>query len=457
MEVNVERMDDDRVRLLVALDAAEVDKSIVSAYRDLASGLNVPGFRKGKVPKEVVNARVGRDVVLSEAQDTLVALSYRDALGQTKTRPIDRPTIDPGAFEEGKPFSYEAVVEVQPELPSFEYLGLEAEKPEFEITDEEIDEQLRVLQDRFATHEPVLGRPAQTSDHALITFTGVIDGEENPHASGQDFLVELGSNTLMPPFEERLLGSKPGDIKKFSIDFPAEHHEEAIASKTVGFTVIVKELKKKVHPTVDDAFAKEVGGFENLDELRDVVRGHIREVKERDAVQAWRSRILDTLMESISVDLPDKMIEHEMDVMMVEFAQVLARQGVSVEEYANATERSVADLRNSFREEAAKRAKTELVLETVADRAGVSVGEEDLATEIAGMAERLGKDPKDVAETLTERGEMHHLIRDILLRKAFFVVLEGAKVKGAPPETEQEESSASDEGDTESTDSQEGG
>jgi trigger factor len=422
-----ERIADDRVKLSIEVDAAEVDRAIRKAYSTIAQRVKIDGFRKGKAPREVIDVKVGRETVLAEALERLVEDAYGKAVRLTGIDPIDSPTLNVEQFEEGKALLFTAEVEAVPDfdLPPLE--GLTTEKKAVEVTEEEVANQLERLRERYAKLEPLTVRPAGKGDFALISFTGYVDGRESEKASMNDFLVELGAQTLMPEFENQLYGARPGDVKTFDVTFPPDHHEEEIAGKTVNFRLIVKELKQKALPELNDEFAKEVGSFESLEELKQLYRDRIREVKEAEAESIWQSEILNEYVDRVELTVPKKLVEREIDDMLYDLELRLAQQGVTLQAYFDATGKKLEDVKEELRPDAERRVKTRLVLQKIADEERVVVTEEDLNHEIEHIAERVAKTPKEVREILTERGELGLVLYDLMIRKAFLKFIENVK------------------------------
>lgn len=440
MKAEVNKLEGNFVELTVTLEEDEVAKAIKKAYKKIASEVKIPGFRKGKVPPEIIDVKVGKEVVLQEAMEDLLNSSYFQAIAEKKVKAIAEPEVEIVQFEEDKPMIYKAKIEVKPdfELPPVEVV--EAEKRSVEVTEEEVNEQLKKLQERFAKLETKKLGEAKAGDFALISFEGYINGKKEEKASMQDFLVELGSSTLMPEFEQQLFGTRAGDIKKFTIKFPDDHHEASIAGKDVEFNVIVKEVKQKVVPEINDEFAKEVGGFETLEDLKKLLRERILAVKEEQAEVEYQNQILKSYVEKTEVEVPEKLVEREIDQLVVELAYNLAQQGLKLEDYLNYVQLTKEQLRESFRDDARERAKTKLVLEKIAEEENVEVTEEDLTKEINHLAVRWGMKPEEVRKYLEERNELDLLIYDIVLSKAYGILIDRfRKAKGEESKAEEPE------------------
>lgn len=445
MKVKVKELEGNQVELSVEVEAEQVDKAIAKAYKKIANQIEVPGFRKGKIPRDIIDAKVGKEAVLEEAKNELVDRTYYQAIIQEKLKPIDRPEISEVVIAEGKPLKYKAKVEVQPKMELPDYSVVKVERPEVEVSEEDVNTEVEKLRERFARLETTKTRPAQKGDYALISFTGYVDGKEHEKASMQDYMVEIGSNTLMPPFEDHLLGTQAGDIKEFSIHFPENHHEKSIAGKDVQFRVIVKEIKEKVLPELDDEFAKQIGSFESLDELKQLLRDRLKEIKEQQAEADLNNEIVKQYVEAVEVEIPEKMIDREIDEMVTDLAYQLAQQGMTFDEYMSYLNQTPEQMRESMKGDAEKRVKTRLVLEALAEKEGIKVTEEEIEEEIKLIAERAQKTPDEVRKILEERNDLGLLAYDVLLRKAYYYLVDQVKkALGLIEEAENEEKVSED-------------
>lgn len=439
MKVDSEKIDQNKMKLDVEVEVEEVGKAIKAAYVEISQNAEIDGFRKGKIPPKVIDAKIGKETVHEEAKKQLTNVSYTKAIAESGIKPIDNPEIDIKQFEEGKPFKFSVEVEVQPEFELPPYEVAEAEKKKVEITEQELNEQVNNLRERFAELEPIKTRPARQGDFALISFTGFVNGKEVEKASMQDYLVEIGSNTLMPPFESHLIGTKSGDIKEFSIDFPESHHEKEIAGKKVNFRVIVKEIKQKILPEINNEFAKEVGDFETVEDLKKLISERLKEVKKEQVESDWQKQLLQSYKDQIEIDIPEKMVEKEIDQMLVEISYNLSQQGMNFEKYLEVTGKKPEEIRESLREDAKRRVKTQLVLEAISEKEGINVTKEEVDEEIKHLAERASKTPEEVEKMLRERNELGLLAYDVLLKKALSAFVDAFKEKVIEPEEKQKE------------------
>lgn len=424
----------DQVKLRVEVPEAALDPAMGAVYSRWAKQIKVPGFRKGKVPRQLIDSRVGGEAIREEALRDALPELYRDALKAEELDAIAPPDIEVTQWEPGSPLIFEATVDVRPQIDLPDLATLRIEAPDTEVSDSEIDEQLQRLQDRFAELESV-GRPVMRGDHVLIDLKGTRNDEPVEGMSAPDFLYEVGSGGGPPSLDGQLEGERPGAILKFSDDvvIPSIGGEPV----TVSFSVMVKEVKAKKLPELDDEFAKTVGEFESLDDLRKDLRERISEYKGQLVEQELRSRALQALVEASDLEPPEKLVDSEAQHRLAHIEEDLKRAGMTMEQFSERSGTTELSLRGDIRTEAAKSVKAELLLEEIARGERFEVGEEDIGTEIAYAAARAQRDPKEVAEQLVKEGRLGSLAADIIRRKALDHVVATAQVIGFPTSTEE--------------------
>ncbi len=384
MRSTVEPVEPTKVKINVVVEPDELGPAIDRAVRRLSREVKVPGFRKGKVPRPVLEARIGRETLIAEAiEHEAVPEFYAKAVEEHGVEPLARAKVDPPDYKDGQPLEFSATVEVKPEIDLPPYRGVEVERPELEVTDEHVDAQLDQLRERFAQLE-VIGRPIAKGDFAQIDLRASRHATEIPELTRTDFLYEVGSGTVVPQLDEQLEGARKGDILRFNASLPEAAGEE-LAGQEVTFTMLVKEAKTKVLPSLDDDFAQEASEFDTLDELQ------------------YRAK---------------------------RFAQQLSLMGLPLERYLEGVETTEEQLEADLRAQAERAVKAQLVLEAVANAEGMQASEEEVSAEIRRQAERLGRDPEDVRKALG--GGRDSAIRgDILRSRALALLVENADV-GAP-------------------------
>ncbi len=434
MQTNVERVDTHKVKLRVEVDVEELAKDLDRAYREVANQVRIPGFRKGKVPKKVIDAQVGRETVLGEFLEDAVPGYYREALRENDLAPITDPDLDVEQLEEGKPFVFTATVEVRPRLvfePS-EYRAVEVERPAVAVSDEEVDRMLDSLRDRFAELEPVT-RPARSGDYVVMDVRATIHGEEVPEGTRTDHLYEVGSGELGAKVDAELEGKRAGEILKVNDVLPESAGERA--GREVSFQVLVKEVKGKKLPDLDDAFARTASEFDSLDELRGALRGQIGANKERAADAEVRDRVLARMIDRVDVELPETLVDQETEHRVLHARERAERIGVTLDQLLSAQGMDEPRFRADARDHSVRAIKADLVLEAVARAEDLQVTAEEIGAEIAGLAASLGREPEDVAKTLDRTGQVVSLAGDIIRSKALDVLVEHASVgpEGGPP------------------------
>jgi trigger factor len=429
METTLEDIGDHRVKLSVQVPPAEVKPTLDLAYRHLADAVNVPGFRKGKIPRRVIDAQLGSGAVLREFLEHGLPEFYARAVREHELAPIGDPEFDDVDVKdvEGKGFSFTATVDVRPrlEFAGSDYKGIHVQRPSADVSEAELDEQLDRLRERFAELE-VVGHPARRGDFVSADIRASVHDQEVPEASGQDVLYEVGSEALVPEFDKELEGARKGDILKVNATLPERFGERA--GQDVSLQVLVKDVKGKRLPALDEEFARTASEFDTLEELREDVRQKLRGLKEAQADAAVRDLALQALVERVDVDLPDRLIDAETE-SRVESARARAQQqGVTLEQVLEASDVDELRFRSDARSHALRAVKADLALEGVARAEGLEVTEEELDEAVQALAKSLGRSPKEVRRSLEATGRITSLAGDIIRDKALEVVVENAEV-----------------------------
>ena len=388
----------------VEVPAERLDRAVDEAVRALSRRTKVAGFRPGKAPRPVLERVLGQGAVLEEAVDRLVQTAYRDALVEKEILPLTNADVEIVQAEEGKPLIFKATVPVRPEVQLGDYRNFPF-KPEIETTDDaKVDRVIEELRDQNASLAPVEDRGARKGDYAVIKFEGTRDGQPFEGGATERMPLIIGEDRLIPGFEDHLEGLSVGDTTEFDITFPDDYGEESLAGQVAHFSVELRELREKILPDADDDFARSMGDFEDLAAMRDVVRARL----ERNALDKARHQFADRIIEyavaNSTLDLPDVLVEQEVEVMHDEFRGALARQGISDEAYEKVSGKSHEDLHADFRPDAEKRVKVLLVLTKIAEAEGLTVPDEEIEAEIARGRERYASDPKLVKYFDSDRG-----------------------------------------------------
>ncbi|MEA2477986.1 MAG: trigger factor [Actinomycetota bacterium] len=422
VQTSSERVGKDRVKLRVEVQEGALGPALSAAYQRWAKEIKVPGFRKGKVPRQLIDARVGPETVREEALKDALPGFYREAVTAEDLQPIAPPEIEVLEFETGNPLVFEATVDLRPEIQIPELSTLTVEAPSEDVTDEDITEQLDRLRDRFAELETV-SREARRGDYVLIDIKGSRHDQPVEGASAPDLLYEVGSRNGPAKLDDELEGNRAGAILRFNDTMPGDEED-------VSFTVLLKEVKAKKLPPLDDEFAKTAGEFDVLDDLKNDLRERLKEVKASAAAEELRGAALNALLEAINLESPEKLVESEFEHRLEHFQGDLDRAGLSMSDYERASQSTELEIRKDIRDQAARSVAAELVLEEIARREEMDVTEDDIGREIAYLAARLQREPKDVAEDVVKGGRLGALAADIMRRKALDYVVASITVPG---------------------------
>lgn len=424
MKVTVENGENQQVTLTIEVEAAEVNKAVEQACKRLANRVSIPGFRKGKAPRMIVERHVGKDAVLQEAFDIVAPKALSKAFDEQKIDPVTRPSVDIETLEEGKDLVFKATVTPRPEVKLGDYKGLNVPKNEVNITDEDVEKQLKTFQDRQGKLvDAPEGAEVKDGDFTTLDFKGFVDGEAFDGGEGKDYPLQIGSNSFIPGFEDQLVGAKIGEERDVNVKFPEEYHAKELAGKDATFKCTIRSIKTKELPAIDDELAKKVSKFETLDELKADIRKNLEENAERTAENDQKSAAIEMAANNITVDIPAVMIDNRVTAMIQEMAMRLEQQGMKLEQYLQYAGTDIAKLREQYRETAEKNVKTDLMLEEVAKAENIKVEAKDLDEEVAAMAAAYGATPQQVQKIIKEQGRIGDLAASVLRKKtAQFII-----------------------------------
>ncbi|ERL25221.1 trigger factor [Mitsuokella sp. oral taxon 131] len=424
MKVTAEHGENQQVTLTIEVEAAELGKAVERAAKQLAGRVNIPGFRRGKAPRKIVERHVGRDALMQEAFDLIAPKAFGEALDDQKIEPVTRPDIDIITLEEGKDLVFKAAVTPRPEVHLGEYKGISVPKEEAKVTDEEVEQRLKTFQDRQSTMVDVPeGAAVENGDFTTLDFKGLVDGKPFEGGEGKDYPLQIGSGSFIPGFEDQLVGARVGEERDVSVTFPEDYHTAALAGKPAVFKCTVRSIKRKELPALDDALAKKVSKFGTLDELRADVRKNMEEAAERKAENDQKTAAIDKATENVTVDIPPVMVENRVSSMIQEMAMRLEQQGMKFERYLQYANTDIQKLREQYREAAEKNVRTDLMLEEVAKAENIKVEAADLDAEVAGMAAAYGATPHQVQKIIKEQGRVGDLAATVLRKKtAQFII-----------------------------------
>lgn len=422
---SVEELDDNKVRLHVSIPAVEFERSIDAAFRKLASEVKIPGFRPGKAPRKLLEARLGADVARDKALRDSLPTYYAHAVQSEALDTIAAPDIDITAGQDGGDVEFDAVVEVRPVVKLSDYEGLRVGIPAPSVSDEAVDSQVDALRERFADLEESV-RPLVEGDYAQIDIKGYVHDEAVDALTATDYLYEVGSGLLVPKLDEELTGKRPGDILKFNDKLPERFGDRA--GEEVAFQVLVKEAKRKVLPDVTDEWASEASEFDTVEELRDDIRRRLELVSRVQSQMAARDKVLDAVSDLVTIDLPDALVQQEMEQRLHDMAHRLEAQGVTIQQYLAATGTEEQELVQQVRGSAERGARADLALRAVAAQEGIDATDDELHQEIERIAERLEEKPAKVRRDLERRGILEAVRSDIARGKALRFLVDHADV-----------------------------
>ncbi|BFH61073.1 trigger factor [Paenibacillus azoreducens] len=427
MKATWEKIEKNLGVLEVEVEAERVSAAIDKAFNKVVKKASVPGFRKGKVPRPIFEARYGVEALYQDAIDILLPEVYTEAVNETDIFPVDRPEVEIDQFAKGQAFKFKAKVTVKPEVTLGEYKGVEVPAQKVEVSEEELNEELKRLQERHAELSVIDEGAAQEGDIAVIDFDGYVDG--NPFEGGQAerYSLELGSGTFIPGFEEQVVGMATGDFKDVEVTFPETYHAEELAGKQAVFKVKVHEIKRKQLPELDDEFAKDVSEFETLNEYKEDLKKELLARKEQEAKGKKEASVVDKASENAEVEIPQAMIDGEIQNMMRDFDNRLRSQGMNLEMFLSFSGQTTDDLKEQMKDDAEKRVRNNLVLEQIAKEENIEVTEEDINKELETMAEAYKRTADEIRGILAANGSLDSLREEISLRKTVELLVENSK------------------------------
>lgn len=426
MSLQVEKMEKNMAKLTIEVSAEELEKAIDSAYRKNRSKISVPGFRKGRVPRKIIEQMYGKGIFLEDAANELIPRTYSEELENCDLEIVSQPEIDVTQLEPGKPFIFTAEVAVKPEVTLGEYKGLEVPKAELEATEEEIAAELKKEQENNSRTVTVEDRASENGDIVTLDFEGFVDDVAFEGGKGTDYALTLGSNTFIPGFEEQLTGLKAGDEKDVNVTFPEEYQSKELAGKPAVFKCTIKKVEAKELPELDDEFAKDVSEFDTLDEYKADVKKKLEEKKAEDAKRQKEDAAIEKVIEGAQMEIPEAMIKAQVNQMVNDFAGRMQAQGLTMEQYFQFTGLSAEKMAEDMKPQALKRIQTRLVLEKIAEVENIPVSDEELDEEFKKMAEMYKMEFEKLKELIGD-GEKEQMKKDMAVQKAVTLVADAAK------------------------------
>ncbi len=428
MSVQVEKLEKNMAKLTIEVSAEELEKAIEKVYQKQKKNISIPGFRKGKVPRAMVEKMYGKEVFYEDAANEIIPAAYEKAYDECGENIVSTPKVDVVQIEAGKPFIFTAEVALKPEVALGAYKGIEVDKVDVTVSDEEVNAEIDRERERNARSVSVSDRAVQDKDQTVIDFEGFVDGVAFQGGKGENYPLTIGSGAFIPGFEEQLIGKNIGEECDVNVTFPEEYHAEDLAGKAAVFKVTVKEIKEKILPELDDEFAAEVSEFDTLAEYKEDVKKNLTEKREKDVKNAKEDAVVDAIIENATMDIPEAMIETQQRQMIQEFAQNIQMQGLSIDQYFQFTGLTPEAMMEQVKPQAEKRIKSRLVLEAVAKAENIAVTEEDFDSEVAKMAEMYQMEADKVKESIGEEGKKQ-MMEDLAVQKAAEFVVNEAKEK----------------------------
>lgn len=426
MSLQVEKMEKNMAKLTIEVSAEELDKAMQNAYLKARGKISIPGFRKGKAPRKMIEQMYGKGIFLEDAANALIPEHYSKALEECDLEIVSQPEIDVTQAEPGKAFIFTAEVAVKPEITLGEYKGVEVPKSETEVTDEDIDAEIKKEQEKNSRTVTVEDRGAENGDITTIDFEGFVDGVAFEGGKGTDYPLTLGSGSFIPGFEDQLVGAKAGDHVEVNVTFPEEYQAAELAGKAAVFQCDVKKVETKELPELDDDFAQDVSEFDTLAEYREDVKKKLTEKKEKEARAAKENAAVDKAIENAEMEIPDAMLNTQVRQMMNDFASRMQSQGLTMEQYFQFTGMTAEKMQEEMKPQALKRIQTRLVLEKIAETENIEVSEDEVNEEISKMAEMYKMEADKLKELLGDR-ELEQMKKDMAVQKAVTLVADEAK------------------------------
>ena len=426
MSVKVETLEKNMAKLVIEVPAEELEKALQAAYNKNKSKISIPGFRKGKVPRQMVEKMYGPGFFYEDAANMLIPVEYEKAANECGLELVSRPVIDIEQIEKGKPFIFTAEVAVKPEVTLGEYKGLEVAKTDVEVSDEEVAAELEKEREKNARTISVEDRAVENGDMIMLDFEGFVNGVAFDGGKGENYPLTIGSNAFIPGFEEQLVGAKIGEDVEVNVTFPEEYQAPELAGCAAVFKCKVNEIKVKELPELDDDFAQDVSKFDTLDEYKEDVKAKLAANKADAAKRAKEDAVIEKIIENAQMDIPEAMIDTQARQLVDEFAQRIQAQGLSFEQYLQFTGMTLDTALEQMKPNAVKRIQSRLVLEAVVKAENIEVSEEDVKAEIAKMAETYKMDADKLAEIMSDE-EKKQIQMDMAIEKAVELVTEAAK------------------------------
>ena len=428
MSVQVEKLEKNMAKLTIEVSSEEFEKAIAKAYKKNKNKISMPGFRKGKAPRAMIEKMYGKGIFYEDAANSIIPDAYADAAKESELEIVAQPEIDVTQIESGKPFIFTATVALKPEVTLGEYKGIEVEKKEVEVTDEEVEAEINKVRESNARMLDIDDRATQDGDTVLIDFDGYVDGKQFEGGKADDYSLVLGSHSFIDNFEEQLVGKNIGDDVEVNVTFPENYQAEELQGKPAVFKVKIKEIKVKELPELDDDFAQDVSNFDTIAEYKEDLKKKLTENKEEALKREREEAVIGKIIENAQMDIPEQMVDAQTRQMTQEFAQRLSSQGLSIDQYMQFTGLTPQKMIEELKPQALKRIQSRLVLEAVVAAENIETTEEELDKEIENMASMYQMEVDKLKEVIGEE-EKKQIGLDLAVQKAVEMVTEAAVEK----------------------------
>lgn len=433
-----ETIDKNRVKLTIEIDKDAFADAVMKAYKKNVKKIAIPGFRKGKAPKAIIERYYGEGVFYEDAVNFVCPDAYEFAVKEADIEPVDRPEIDIETIGEGKDLVITAEVTVKPEVELGDYMGVSAEKKNYRTKVDDVDAQIKAAQDKNARMIDIDDRAVKKGDFTVIDFEGFVDGVPFEGGKATDHSLEIGSGQFIPGFEDQLIGAKIGEEKEINVTFPEEYHAEELKGKPAVFKVTVKSIQQKELPELNDDFAKDVSEFDTFDEYKQDVKAKLDKANADKTAAEFEGNVIKVVTDAAKVDIPQCMIDAKIEDLIRDFGYRLSSQGLSLDQYMKYTGATVDTFKEQFKDQAAEQVKTALVLGEIAKKENVEVTDEDVENEFKRMAEMYGMEVDKLKEYIKD-GEKDSLKEELKIKKAVDKIVGAAKVKRAAKKKEENE------------------
>ncbi len=426
MKVTVEKKEHNITELVIELPVEEVNKGFDRAYQKLAQQVNIPGFRKGKAPRKMIENRIGADGMRAEASDFIIPDAYRKAVKEQDVQPVGRPEVTEVTLNAGEPCVFTVSVVTRPEVVLGEYKGLSVEAPTTEVTTEEVDKQIEALRERHAKMVVVEDAELANGDFAIIDFDGMVDGKPFSGGQSKGYPLEVGSGSFIPGFEDQLLGAKAGEEREVKVTFPEEYFVPELAGKEAVFTTKINDIKRKELPELNDDFAKEAGDADTLEEMKAKTLAKLTEAAEKKDEAAFREATVAKAVANATIEVPDIMVEDQVEHMIQDLDMSLKQRGLAMDKYLGYMNMDMAALTERYRPAAAEQVRTELTLEAIVKAEALMVSDEEFSAEIEKMAQAYKMKEADVKKMMADKYHGEMVKETILRRKAAELIVDSA-------------------------------